>query len=43
VCAVIEEGVHGSNAAIAVRDVLETYFSSSVEEDSVTETNTLLP
>lgn len=43
VCAVIEEGVHGSNAAIAVRDVLKTYFSSSVEEDSVTKTNTLLP
>lgn len=43
VCAVIEEGVHGSNAAIAVRDVLETYFSSNVEEDSVTETNALLP
>ncbi len=43
VCAVIEEGVHGSNAAIAVRDVLATYFSSKVEEESVTKTNTLLP
>ncbi|MBE7024721.1 MAG: penicillin-binding protein 2 [Ruminococcaceae bacterium] len=43
VCAVIEEGVHGSNAAIAVRDVMETYFTSTVEEDSVTKTNILLP
>lgn len=43
VCAVIEEGVHGANAARAVRDVLETYFSHEVEEDAVAKTNTLLP
>ncbi len=43
VCAVIEEGVHGANAARAVRDVLHTYFSSEVEEDAVAKTNELLP
>ncbi len=43
VCAVLEEGVHGSNAAIAVRDVLQTYFSSEAEEETITKTNTLLP
>lgn len=43
VCAVIEEGVHGANAARAVRAVLETYFKSEAEEDTVPKTNTLLP
>ncbi len=43
VCAVIEEGVHGANAAIAVRDVLETYFSYETHEADFTKTNTLLP
>ncbi len=43
VCAVIEEGVHGANAARAVRAVLETYFESEAEEDTVPKTNTLLP
>lgn len=43
VCAVIEEGVHGSNAAIAVRDVMKTYFSGTAEEEAVTKTNVLLP
>ena len=43
VCAVLEEGVHGSNAAIAVRDVLATYFSHENGEEVFTKTNTLLP
>jgi len=43
VCAVIEEGVHGANAARAVRDVLKTYFSHEAEEDTVAKTNRLLP
>ena len=43
VCAVIEEGVHGANAARAVRDVLATYFTSEVEQDAVRQTNVLLP
>ncbi len=43
VCAVIEEGVHGANAARAVRDVLSTYFSSEVETDAIQKTNVLLP
>ncbi len=43
VCAVIEEGVHGANAAIAVREVFETYFSFETEKDTFARTNTLLP
>ncbi len=44
VCAVIEEGVHGANAARAVRDVLETYFSAKAEEsEALPRTNVLLP
>ncbi|MBQ7036550.1 MAG: hypothetical protein IJN74_03555 [Clostridia bacterium] len=43
VCAVLEEGVHGANAARAVRDVLDTYFNSRVEEETIAKTNSLLP
>lgn len=43
VCAVIEEGVHGSNAARAVRDVIAAYFNSDTETDTVVRSNTLLP
>lgn len=43
VCAVLEEGVHGANAARAVRDVLDTYFNSEVEEEEIEKTNVLLP
>ncbi len=43
VCAVLEEGVHGANAARAVRDVMETYFRTDAEEEAIAKTNVLLP
>lgn len=43
VCAVLEEGVHGANAARAVRDVMETYFRTDAEEETISKTNVLLP
>lgn len=43
VCAVIEEGVHGANAARAVRDVIDAYFRSETKSDAVDKTNVLLP
>ena len=43
VCAVLEEGVHGANAARAVRDVLDTYFNSRADVETIEKTNVLLP
>lgn len=42
ICAVIEHGVHGSNAAVAVRAVLDEYFNGNLEPDLITQKNTLL-
>lgn len=41
VCAVIEHGAHGSNAAVAVKKVLDTYFHSSTPPKALSEKNIL--
>lgn len=41
VCCVIEHGAHGSNAGIAVREVLNAYFNLQTEPEAFTEKNIL--
>ena len=41
VCAVIEHGAHGANAGVAVRAVLDVYFNSEVDDDTVVGKNSL--
>lgn len=41
VCAVIEHGAHGSNAGVAVKKVLDTYFHSATPPKALQEKNIL--
>lgn len=42
VCCVIEHGAHGTNAGMAVREVLDAYFNSRTEPATFTEKNVLI-